>query len=124
MKLHDQICTIEQAKRLKELGVAEKSYFVFLVFKDTVEHTGPRWAYVGDKRIQIPSFTVAELGVMLPDYFSVHRGHSGGYYCNKLMSTDPEAIGPTMAQAMASRLITGLETGEFTAEEVNKRLST
>lgn len=134
MKLSDQVCTLEQAKRLKKLGVKQDSILSWYSSRDRDDTPGlnksrqydcptcghPNASYFEE----VAAYTTAELGVMLPDYFSVHRGHSGGYYCSKLMSTDPEATGPTMAQAMASRLITGLETGEFTAEEVNKRLST
>lgn len=133
MKLHDQVCTIEQAKRLKELGIVQEAEFSWFVATDVDDDSAlnrswksscltcghPRTPYFEE----LSAFTASELSLALPDYFSVHRGNSGGYYCNKLMATDPEATGPTMAQAMASRLITGLETGEFTADEVNKRLT-
>jgi hypothetical protein len=71
MKLQQQVCTLESAKRLKELGVKQESYFYWQVpnsgnlenKEDGVEivhyPTGKFWDYYS-------AFTVAELGELLP----------------------------------------------------------
>lgn len=78
MKKEDQVCALKQAKRLKELGVQNGSYFSWQHYpamiyrnesigvinslaKESVTDPGESW----------PAFTVAELGVMLPVYINV-----------------------------------------------------
>lgn len=69
MKLEQQCVSLELAKKLKELGVKENSYFRWQVWTDI--ETGrkkkqlvrPGEYNFGDA---FPAFTVAELGEMLP----------------------------------------------------------
>lgn len=80
MKIEDQVVSLELAKKLKELGVKQKSLFTWI--KDF--HTNNEWKVgtavdIGNNQDAIsrrlepwytvgPSaFTVAELGEMLPD---------------------------------------------------------
>jgi len=61
MKLEDQVCSLGLAKRLKELGVKQESYFYWL--KD-----GNEWRiFVSQSNYTdgFSAFTVAELGEML-----------------------------------------------------------
>lgn len=60
MKLNQQVCSLELAKKLKELGVKQESFFVwsqvhegFAITRRSLEE-------------EIAAFTVAELGEMLP----------------------------------------------------------
>lgn len=70
MILEDQVCSLEFAKKLKELGVKQKSLFAYLKVKNEwriVAHSPQlevRSFYVGKNLIS--AFTVAELGEMLP----------------------------------------------------------
>lgn len=139
MKLSDQVCTLEQAKRLKELGVLQNSEwhwiypvkesvisslidiyhksFVVEILSDTNEN---RW------NAQFPhshaaAYSVAEMGVML------HWGNDTMYHTNQGWGTfdmDETHIGPypTEAEARGALLIHLLETNAITADEVNKRL--
>lgn len=95
MKLEQQVCTLEQAKRLKELGVKQDSIFYWIEtyinrtrkFKvlpkynedgfDLVENESLQGIISGTSKNECYSaFTVAELGEMLPrDYDEV-----GKYY--------------------------------------------
>lgn len=69
MKLEDQVCSLQLAKRLKELGVAQMGAFswcweggYFLGFRQIS-------ALHEDKPFGVfAAFTVAELGEMLPSY--------------------------------------------------------
>lgn len=66
MKLEDQVCTLEQAKKLRELGITQDSLFYWIdragqsrvVFEKNIEFL--------DQLPIISAYTVAELGEMLP----------------------------------------------------------
>lgn len=64
MKLIDQCCTLEQGKRLVELGVTAESTFWWMPAK-----SGPHKEYVqyGNSSDSLaPAYNVAELGELLP----------------------------------------------------------
>lgn len=130
MKLENQVCNEYRADRLKELGIVQEALFY---------HThSEKWGVMPKKSIDFsghPSaaFTVAELGIMLPDDLSVpginysfyHRhnwkGESVGYTA---FGQDPIEQGwyHTEAEARAAMLIYLLENNIITASEVNARL--
>lgn len=63
MELEKQVCSLELARRLKELGVKQESMFAWAEFPDR------SWRVVFDdetKGYDAPAFTVAELGEILP----------------------------------------------------------
>jgi hypothetical protein len=122
MKLENQICTLEQAKRLKELGICQDGYFHY---GDRLDGPTESWMHEGDEDVFYAAFTVAELGVML-DYCSVTRSEMPGYkgqFCFPGGPIKGECLYfPTEAQARAQRLIIALEKEWTTVEEVNNRL--
>ncbi len=78
MRIELQVCRLESAKRLKELGIKQASFF-----KWTNEHESYNGGYectstykvytrgqfsAGDSRT-FAAFTVAELGILLPPFF-------------------------------------------------------
>ena len=75
MKLEQQVCSLELAQKLKELGVKQESLFWWLnmvLVKDN-ENLPTKWNIVNsevkawrDREESISAFTVAELGEMLP----------------------------------------------------------
>lgn len=79
MELSKQVCSLESAKRLKELGVEQNSYFRHVEWRNQiwdsqgVENGGWPWL-PDDQRAVVQriwdegvcAFTVAELGEMLP----------------------------------------------------------
>lgn len=76
MKIENQVCSLELAKRLKELGVRQESAFWW-------SRREPSWAYIlsyglsvwrtSDTEPHFSAFTVAELGEMLPEFFISYR---------------------------------------------------
>ena len=73
MKLEDQVCSLELAKKLKELGVKQESLWVWLPYLEGDDTT--RWEIERSRHglyAPVSAFTVAELGEMLPEY--VMRG--------------------------------------------------
>lgn len=75
MKLEDQVCSLELAKKLKEIGVKQKSIFVWEYYDDKCY--GVKfipYAVIPDtnNKFQLFSaFTVADLGKMLPHYVDI-----------------------------------------------------
>lgn len=71
MELEDQVVSLELAKKLKEAGVKQESYFVWAKLGEMPE----KWN-VQRKDTQYPdeyaAFTVAELGEMLPAFIRRH----------------------------------------------------
>lgn len=74
MKLEDQVCSLELAKRLKEFGVKQESAF-YWTNVHWEKGREPRWALISSELINgerwrtpkngFSAFTVAELGEML-----------------------------------------------------------
>ena len=145
MKLENQVCTLEQAKRLKELGVSR-------INKDDGE-SGFYW--VSDNEVlmfhkddgfpsskYIRAFSVAELGVALIIDDDIHftdgryNEHLGCWESHlEKRNPDTEELetpfllihearqeAETEAEARADLLIYLIENGITTSEEVNKRL--
>lgn len=82
MKLSDQVCSLDLAKRLKELGVKQDSLFYW--FECPVKN---EWIIGNPNRDweNYSAFTVAELGKLLPDEFYSYR-LSNKWRTNKIMS--------------------------------------
>lgn len=66
MKLEEQVCSLDLAKRLKELGIEQESLYYWYKFSDPIgwEICGYRKEWI--KQQDVSAFTVAELGEMLP----------------------------------------------------------
>jgi hypothetical protein len=145
MKLQDQVCTLQQAKRLKELGVKQDSLYYYT---EPVPGVPDWWiaCQVLNLTEQYSGFTVAELGQMLParifyendDWFlTTHKGKRGWYIqyqTNKLdavVNAEGELDRPkltlfktwrdsfNMAEAFADYLILLLENKLIEIESLN-----
>lgn len=64
MKLEDQVCSLELAKRLKELGVKQESLFYWFTNQLVYRCDLSKWEKC--KKYIFSAFTVGELGEMLP----------------------------------------------------------
>jgi hypothetical protein len=140
MKLQSQVCTLEQAKRLKELGIIQQSYFAHFCPCET----GLKWlsnseSFVGVKAERktyyhttkkdeeslieqhiYSAFNVAELGVMIGRGTRMAEAH-----WQWLMDCVNSGCSSTVAYnavALAGFIITQLENNLTTPEEVNTRL--
>ena len=136
MKLQDQVCTLEQAKKLKELGVIQDSIFCFIGDgnPDPKYFTSFEIYYSANAMLEvgaswhehrIAAFTVAELGIMLPsETLTIRRGSES--FPNWEWENEGRQTGwgcfNTEAAARADHLIMLLENKLITVEEVNKRL--
>lgn len=104
MKVENQVSTLEQSLRLKELGVEQNGIFIWWC----TERLGNKsWSLNPPDLIikdEVSSFTVAELGIMIGS-------------ANTISYTDNEAT------HRANDLIHLLEVGELLAESVNERLN-
>jgi len=117
MKLEDQVCSLELAKRIKEFGVKQESYFEWV----NVNFALGKWEIFqvdeDDKvNTKVSAFTVAELGEMLPvGYKSFKQPHDGPieWVCWDDTSEIkvPNFIAETEADARAEMLVYLLEKG-------------
>jgi len=74
--IENQVCTLEQAKELKELGLELDSYFVWgeyddFCMTDNRPELGKTWRVsrrcaFGDNPNNFPAYNCAELGVLMP----------------------------------------------------------
>jgi hypothetical protein len=121
MTLQQQITTLAQSKRLKELGVRQDNSLA--TWRDSEEYG--QYCYFGLGAIdddEYASFTVSELVAALDsdlDYigknYTLNKwGHET--VCNEFTYHD------TLAEAFAAKLINALENNYITAAEVNDRL--
>jgi len=71
MKLEKQVCSLELAKRLKELKIKQESLFQWC------DISGKAWLYYGkiinSPEMRCSAFTVAELGELLPDFIKTRE---------------------------------------------------
>lgn len=128
MKLEDQVCSLELAKKLKELGVKQESLFVWIQRKPESANEEPHW-YVkqegnwpaGMKLYDSNSaFTVAELGEMLKGYGyatsqTIPFADENKWYCFVYEEdiTDWDDFADTEADARAKMLCYLIENGLF-----------
>lgn len=133
MKINDQTINLSQAKRLKDLGISQDSFFLINPKGEVLES----WMLDGTEDAFYSAFTVAELGAMLPtspkpeggiNYSYYHRnnwrGHSIGYSAPADPKNDIERPWfQNEAEARADLLIYLLEEKSITPEEANTRLS-
>ncbi len=122
MKLEDQVCSSELAKRLKELGLEQKSLFwhwqtkieLCGVENDSINMGIPMNEYSKeiDPRYHFYSaFTVAELGEMLPATMMFEKHRNGEWVCIDNINPIGLVSNSNEANARAKMLIYLLENG-------------
>lgn len=145
MDLANQVCTLEQATELKELGIMIDSLF----YHCYISYHG-EWKILmpgqGGFDAYIPAYTVAELGEMLPRRLHIkgneyeilmrivnhdvwtatsHRLESLYVVSYRMLYSsktyDYDAISASEAQARADMLIHLLKEGILTVEGINKQ---
>lgn len=78
MELNKQVCSLEQAKKLAELGVNQESLFCYQPIKDELPRVWPRHFNLNEfckpsKDERIAAYTTAELGKLLPWDITIAR---------------------------------------------------
>lgn len=148
MRLEKQVCSVERAKSLKELGVSQCGQYTWLwsplmneyllsskspELMDILRKGNPNssiWAEIEEKG-WFSAFTVAELGEMLPNCYDTMRvtGFDKGVYENQWMAYDDsgEPVNEsdfyyTEADCRAALLISILTNKKDKIDNINKRL--
>lgn len=158
MKLEHQVINLQQAQRLKELGVKQESYFswfgdltprlmdngkdgavygpwIFLSTTEPLNNQEADWrSDVNQTKPLASAFTVAELGVMLPQTISykktqkasikISRFNAWTIFYNRHSSGMNVCMTEDYNECVArgAMLINLLESKLITAEEVNSRI--
>lgn len=120
MKLENQVCSIEQAEKLKELGVKQESLFYWT-------HS-EKWGIMPKKSIDFSGnptsvFTASELIQMNISFGGIeYSDKNHKFYMQTSFEPKEFTYYDTFSQALAYRLISAIENGWTTIEEVNERL--
>ena len=121
MPLEKQVCSLEWAKKLRELGVKQDSYFHWFHY----EHTGGRWELdhsnekdtEGAEDLYLAAFTVAELGTHFsnvhPDVLQMAYNHvfhlDGSRFITptglQLLLQDPDLCAAMLVYLLENKLI-------------------
>lgn len=121
MTVEQMCCTREQSKRLRELGIDQKSYFYHTIVHVVHLPYMPIQNKGFDTDIIGSAFNVAELGIMLPiGWYTAFDGTH--WHCKSPKRNALGMIGLTQAMAMAFELISLLEIGDYSVEQVNPKL--
>lgn len=124
------VCSLENARRLQELGVTKEGYFIYAEsessgpFLTTVDESFPD-IDVGITWIVAPAYTVGELGEMLPkDGWAMQ-----GYFCKALrkpshLDAEPWFVAKLIEalrnpNLCAEVLIWLIENGHVKVEDIN-----
>ena len=116
MKLEEQVCSLDLAKRLKELGIKQDTQFYWH------HYNGKDYPSYGDPKVclckydEISAFTVAELGEIIPKSlnFNIEFDNYGNWMIHFWINDEDHAIpinNKSLANAMAEMLIYLLEEG-------------
>jgi len=125
MKLQDQVCSLEHAKKLIALGIEhpDDECIVYSYLdsdgEDYFREVGLAWnSKHGNASESTPLFTVGELGAMLSAYMDKDQDLPD-YLCN------PDAkISDTYKPAFIADMLIGLIEGKYlTVDEANERLA-
>lgn len=134
MRLQDQCCTLEQGKRLKEMGIIQIGLFGQIEHpikqSEKVPHIG-RGKHDGEWHERYVSlFTCAELGEMCPYGMHTYYSDHTGFWHWQIIEPNPDGgfdvidggdEYETEAEARGDCLITSIEKG-YSVEDVNKIL--
>lgn len=124
MQLQNLVCSLEQSKKLNELGIWDVSYF----YHDTNCGSVIPLNLVAQKGGLYSAFTCSELGVILPDYCCVERciypdGRVLWTTYEGLTGDCHEEINENMAVSMAAMAIHLLSKKIIDVDDCNNRLN-
>ena len=134
MKIEKQVCSLSQAKKLKELGIEQVGYFSHQHYPKTSyrneaqEVVNPLFKEgATDAGEWFSAFTLSELGAMLDsETYTQRTGSEDSKYANWEWINDGNETGSGLfgyeVFARADMLINCLESGSLSAETCNKRL--
>jgi hypothetical protein len=127
MKLENQVCNLEQAARLKELGVKQDSHFFWVNRKEKSKLVYAKNIECLETLPICSAFTISELGQMLDSETGTQRnGSEDSGYANWEWVDNSNQLGmgmfATEVEARADMLITLLQKNLIQVETCNERL--
>lgn len=132
MNVNNQLSTLRQSIRLKELGISQDNIFDWVELVPDNGSSGKTSFYpkycaeiLTTPYIEMCSaFTESELAVMLDAYYETYKTYHGTWDCEGFEDKHRANGFKTPCEASAEALIHHLETNEaFTADSCNKRLT-
>lgn len=117
MKIESQVCTLNQAKKLKELGILQQSYFVW---GENNRKVIEEWSIEGNEDVFYAAYSVAEIGIMLKGHNTPIYWHVWNEWCFK-ENNDPRGYG-TEASARAEYLIYLIKSNLINVDDCNNEL--
>lgn len=121
LPLENQVCSLESAKRLKELGVQQDSMFQYCFHASTgnsdyvhLVFDGQGLTSCGMQYLKIAAYTVAELGELLPEFTISNKAmHKFKWECSHMTKDLYRSLSgaDTEAEARAKMLIHLIESG-------------
>jgi hypothetical protein len=136
MDISKQVASLEQAKRLKELGVTADSYFRWVcgISEPKEDYIlASEYSSKSVRRNEFPAYTVAELGEMLPKRYEAYWTESYNLGCGEWRcdlykrvgdshsEVELSKYGSTEAEARCAMLIHLIEQGIIKPEQINKK---
>jgi hypothetical protein len=131
MELKDQVCSLELAQKLKELGVKQNSLFKYVFSYSENFSFKPKIYYniCYNNGGTVSAFTVAELGVMMPSIITRNKSIAREFanknvYIYEVQYSDINqstiSSEATEADARAKMLIYLLENNYIKVEDINE----
>lgn len=115
MKLEQQVCSLDLARRLKELGVKQESLFNWCKHSGRFGKWHIRLSKGSVAKEYFSAYSVAELGEMLPAWYRTGKNidgeekWTGGFWCGGLAMGTKTHFADTEADARAKMLCYLLE---------------
>lgn len=125
MKIEKQVCSLSQAKGLKEAGVSQKSEFFFKINEIQTVVSDKNMVsmikrYLPGINDYVSAYNSAELGKMLPSETSLKK-NVHGYWIAQHNSYAAFGM-KTEAEVKAELIIILLSVGEMKVEELNLKI--
>lgn len=124
MNIKDQVCTLDQAKRLKELGAKQEGAVFYYDEENDLQYNGSDYDF-DSPDYSWSAFTVAELGVMIAGkehHMPYFTGTIWQRMTKKKVYTSIVITGKSEASARAAMLIHLIENNFVTVDEINSRI--
>jgi hypothetical protein len=114
-------CSFELAKKIKELGVAQKSVWSWMrLSHESLNHLKLSEYTDFDNAYTVSAWTVAELGELLPNYIEYSKGIN--FFHAKDRKHQDCTCAKTEADSRAKMLIYLIENNLVKVEDLNKLL--
>lgn len=127
MEVENQVSSFEQSKKLRELGIAQVSFFAWIDEGQLLSRHSANLDLMSIATNFTAAFTVAELGMMIPTGYDTMRitttdGEKWQAYDNSGDDFPTDESYDTEAIARAEIVIQAIRDKILTIDEINKKL--